>query len=149
MNIDSLLADLRGPDPSAAYRRLRELEAIATDCDALYPHVRDVAELAGAATNAERIRGFRLLCLQARWDRDDLLGELLPPVLSLVDDQRPTTVRQALRYLRHVIVMKPSLTETVMNAVEAIDTSRFKADTMRPLIERDIADLRNAVDTAN
>ena len=50
-------------------------------------------------------------------------------------------MRQCLAALRSVLLYKPELGEAIVARIAALDLSKYK-DSMRPLIEKDIAALR-------
>ena len=87
-----------------------------------------------------RVRGFRLLCKQAKWDKDNKIDRAIEEILNAISDEKPTAVRQALQYLEYMVPYKKNLNERMKQKVLSIDCSLFK-DTMQPLIEKDIQSL--------
>lgn len=88
-----------------------------------------------------RTRGFRLACAQAKWDVDEKIEKNLDRLLSMLDDQKPTAVRQCLAALHIVVLYKPNLAERIGEKLDTMDLSKYK-DSMRPLIQKDIEELR-------
>ena len=88
-----------------------------------------------------RVRGFRLACAQARWDTEGRLDAALDTLLAMLEDDRPTAVRQCLAALPALLRWKPALTGAVEAKLAALDLSKYR-DSMRPLIEKDIAALQ-------
>ena len=84
-----------------------------------------------------RVRGFRLFCKQARWDREFIIDENFDAALHILSDEKPTAVRQALAALSDIVRYKPDLREVVKKAVSDINYLRYK-DTMHSLIAKDI-----------
>ena len=41
-----------------------------------------------------RVRGFRLCCAQAQWDSENKLERHIDELLAILDDDKPTAVRQ-------------------------------------------------------
>lgn len=65
-------------------------------------------------------------------------------LLSILDDDKPTIVRQALEALRAVILFKPRLSEAIETKLDSMDNTKYK-DSMKPLIEKDILGLKEMV----
>jgi hypothetical protein len=131
---------------SVSYANLLELEEI-SECDnTLYSYLNEFIAMLKSEKYVIRVRGFRLLCKQAKWDIDDKINEVITEILFAVNDEKPTAVRQALQYLTYIVLNKRELVGIIKEAVLSIDCSRFK-DTMRPLIEKDIQALIKVMDT--
>lgn len=127
-------------DTKVAYANLRELEAISEYENILYHYLNEFINMLKSDKYVVRVRGFRLLCKQAKWDVDNIIEKNIEKILFAVHDEKPTAVRQALQYLRYMMPFKRGLHSKIKDAVLSIDCSQFK-DTMRPLIEKDIRNL--------
>jgi len=146
MEISDKIKCLYDKDTKNAYANLKELELICEKEDILYPYLDEFIEMIKSEKYAIRVRGFRLLCKQAKWDRDNRINEVIEDILAAVNDEKPTAVRQALQYLEYVVPYKKELGNKIKEMALAIDCSKFK-DTMRPLIEKDIQRLVQFVET--
>ena len=93
---------------------------------------------------AVRCRGFRLFCKQARWDTDGVIDCCLDRALAILEDEKPTAVRQALAALLDMAPYKRELWPVIRKRVETMDLSCYK-DSMAPLIKKDIEKLLNAM----
>jgi hypothetical protein len=87
-----------------------------------------------------RTRGFILACAQARWDDKGKLAGAPKSMLTLLNDEKPTVVRQCLKALHEVVLYRPDLCEAIKAEVERIDLSKYK-DSMSPLIKKDMSEL--------
>ncbi|MDL2294684.1 hypothetical protein LJC60_08695 [Ruminococcaceae bacterium OttesenSCG-928-D13] len=145
MEIEGQIASLYTKDTSTAYANLQALEALSQQADTLYPHLGEFIGMLQSGQYVVRVRGFRLLCLQARWDRDGVIDREIDAILAALGDEKPTAVRQMLQYLKFMLPYKMALYGKIGNAVRAIDLSRFK-DTMAPLIMNDMDDLLQAIE---
>ena len=92
-----------------------------------------------------RTRGFRLACAQAPWDSEGKLARHLDTLLVLLDDAKPTAVRQCLAALGPVVLQRPELIPRIREKLDRMNPVQYR-DSMRPLIERDIAALRSLMD---
>ena len=64
--------------------------------------------------------------------------------LAILEDEKPTAVRQALAALLDVVPYKRELWPVIRGQVEAMDPARYK-DSMAPLIQKDIQKLLDAM----
>ena len=144
-NILELLATLTGSDNRQAYAALQDLEAISRKSDQLLVKMPVFAEMVTSKRSFVRVRGFRLLCQQAKWDQEGELDCLLPVALAILADSKPTVLRQALAALHEVVKAKPQLRQLIVQQTAVIDCSKFNQETMAPLIEKDIAELQQLI----
>gem|GEM_PF-5203964 len=128
---------LYGKSTKEGYVNLQELEVLSEKGDTLYPYSDDFIAMLNDEHNGIRIKGFRLLCKQAKWDSDNKINEAIDDMLAALRDEKPTAVRQALQYLKYVVPYKKELNERIKKAALSIDYLQFK-DTMRPLIVKDV-----------
>lgn len=145
MDLDYMLSMLEDKDTSKAFEALKELEEISDSSNILYPYIDKFIEMTGSGKYAIRVRGFRLLCKQSKWDTNNKINESLEGVLAILDDEKPTAVRQALTALHDLVPYKKELEELIRERVLAIDYYKYK-DTMHSLISKDIQNLLNNMD---
>ena len=143
--MSELIAELTDRDDQKAYARTREIAAASELSPAYYPHIGEFASLLNSKSSYIRTRAFILCCSQARWDTEGKLRERLPALLTLLHDPKPTVVRQCLNAVKEIIVFRPELAEEIRRGLESIDLSRYK-DTVRPLIRKDMAAVRELLD---
>lgn len=147
MKAEELLVDLECKDTSEAYKALLELEKLSESSDALYAYTQRFAQLALSEKYAVRVRGFRLFCKQARWDSGGVIDRCLDDALTILNDDKPTAVRQALAAFCEVVRFKPGLALRIQAAIGNIDCRRYK-DTVRGLILKDIEALQAQINKA-
>ena len=146
MEISDKINLLYEKDSTITYANLLELEEMSEHENTLYPYLNEFIMMLKSEKYSIRVRGFRLLCKQAKWDNDDKISEAITEILFAVNDEKPTAVRQVLKYLTYITLNKKELISIIREAVLSIDCSRFK-DSMRPLIEKDIQTLIKVMDT--
>lgn len=140
MDADALIRRLFAPDNQAAYAALLEAETLSEQSDALYPYLDQFLAMIQSEQYVLRVRGIRLSCKQARWDRENRIDGAISEILSALKDEKPTAVRQALKALEEIAAYKPELGGKVRDAVEAVDCSRYK-DSMQGLLLKDMCAL--------
>ena len=144
MNVELLLSMLTAKDTKQAYGGLLELERLSEETDDLYPYTERFADMVGDRAYAVRVRGFRLFCRQARWDTEGVVDRNLDRALAILEDEKPTAVRQALAALEELVPYKEALWPAIRQRLESMDPGRYR-DTMAPLIEKDIRRLLEAM----
>ena len=145
MDLELLLSALTAKDTKCAYGTLLELERLSDESDCLYPYTERFADMTEDRAYAVRCRGFRLFCRQARWDDGGVIDRCLDRALAILEDEKPTAVRQALAALLELVPYKRVLWPVIRARVEAMDLNRYR-DTMAPLIEKDIRRLLDAME---
>lgn len=136
-NIALWISMLEDKDISIAYKALQELERISEESGSIYAYIEKFVNMISSDKYVLRVRGFRLFCKQAKWDRDNILDENIDAALHILNDEKPTAVRQALAALSDVVRYKPELRQTVKKAVSAINYLRYK-ETMHSLLAKDM-----------
>ena len=144
MELDILMSILTAKDTKQAYGAFLELERLSEETDDLYPYTERFAEMVSDQAWTVRCRGFRLFCKQARWDDAGIIDRNLDRALVILEDKKPTAVRQALAALLDVTPYKRELWPAIRQRVEAIDLMHYK-DSMAPLIEKDVQKLLDAI----
>ena len=144
MELDILLSLLPAKDTKQSYGAFLELERLLEESDDLYPYRERFADMVSDRAWAVRCRGFRLFCKQARWDDAGVIDRCLDQALTILEDEKPAAVRQALAVLLDVVPYKRELWPAIRQRVEVMDLNRYK-DSMAPLIQKDMQTLLNAM----
>lgn len=131
-------------DVKKAYSVLIELEKISEVSSVLYPYINKFLDMMQSKNYYVKIRGFRLFCMQSRWDDNRYIDKNIDFALDILNDERPTIIRQALEYLREIAIYKGELKEKLLEKIDNLDTTKFK-DTMKDLIDKDIIKLKNCL----
>ena len=140
-DIMNIIEELTNKKDTEAHKLLLELEKQSEESDRLYVYFDDFLTLLQSKSSFVRMRGFRLAFAQARWDSEDKLRQNADILLRILDDEKPTAVRQCIMALHNAVQYKPELRSIISAKLDNMDTSKYK-DSMRPLIEKDIEGLR-------
>lgn len=135
-----ILEILAGRDNSAAHSLARRIISESECSDEFYCLVPDLFPLLSERSSFVRTRAFLLICGQARWDSRKLIPENIDALCALLEDGKPSVVRQCVSSLRTVVQWCPELRPRIRDALRGIDPGRY-ADTMSPLIESDVRSL--------
>lgn len=136
-----IIEKLQDKNNTAAYRFLLDLETTSAESNELYGHFEKFLTLLSHQSSFVRVRGFRLCCAQAQWDSENKLEHHIDELLAILDDDKPTAVRQCLSVLHTVILYKPDLCGRIEEKLKTLNLAKYK-HSMRPLIEKDIEELR-------
>ncbi len=99
----------------------------------------EFASLLNHPKSLVRNRALTILAANAKWDTEGKFALILPEYLSHITDEKPITARQCVKALAEVGPAQPRLIPEILSALENADLSRYR-DSMRPLIEKDIAE---------
>lgn len=129
-------------DVKKTYSILIELEKTSEVSDILYPYINKFVDMMQRKNYYVKIRGFRLFCMQSRWDDNRFIDKNIDLALNILNDERPTIIRQALEYLREIAIYKGELKAKLLGKIDNLDTTKFK-DSMKDLINKDIVKLES------
>ena len=136
-----ILSGLQSKNSDEAYRLLLLLEEESERSDELYSSLNLFLPLLKDKSSLVRTRGFRLICAQARWDREGWIERHLNELLAELDDGKATAVRQCLAALHPVVLFQPELRPRIREKLDRLDLSKYK-DSMIPLLLKDMNELR-------
>ncbi|MGN0313005.1 MAG: hypothetical protein ACI4CC_09525 [Lachnospiraceae bacterium] len=145
MNKAEIMQALQDKDHKKAHDFAKQISTRSAETNEFYALFEEFINLLDAKNSYVRTRGFFLACAQARWDEDGKLEGAFDKMSALLQDEKPTVVRQCLAALHEVILYRPELSKQIKQAVSSIDPSRYK-DSMAPLIERDAKELLQMIE---
>lgn len=106
--------------------------------DAWYGCFDEFAALLEHPKSLVRNRAMALLAANVQWDEENRFDDVLPQFLAHITDEKPITARQCVKSLTRVALARPRYIPAIREAMSRADLSKYK-DSMRPLIEKDIA----------
>ena len=138
--MNEIILKLRDKDDKAAYEYSKLLGAESAQSDKYLPMIPQFADMLEDKSSYVRVRGFILICNQARWAKDGQIADVFDRMIVLLYDSKPTVVRQCLLALHEVVLYRSEMAEMIIDAVNHIDVSKYK-ESMSPLIKKDIDEL--------
>jgi len=138
MELEEKIDLLTGKDSYAGYDACLELLEESRRSPEVYGYLDRLAEMMDHKSSYARTRALLLIAANARWDAAGKIDALLGGYLAHILDEKPITSRQCVQALPELAAFKPELKERILRALKTADLSQYK-DTMRPLIEKDIA----------
>lgn len=146
--MEDIINEITDKDDIKAYARTKAIAAASEFSPEYYSCLESFASLLNDKKSYIRTRAFILCCSQARWDDGGKLKQLLPELMVLFHDTKPTVARQCLNAVKEIVVFRPELSKTIDAELEQIDLSGYK-DSMANLIRADIAELRELIEEVN
>lgn len=114
------------------------------DSDKWYEYFGAFASLLNHPKSLVRNRALHILAANARWDDANRFDTIIDDYLAHITDEKPVTARQCIKALLQVGLAKPQYIPRITDCFHSADLSKYK-DSMRPLIERDMAETERAL----
>lgn len=140
--MEEILRKLTDKNDKTAYEFAKQLGVESVESDRYLAMIPMFAELLQDKSSYVRTRAFVLICNQARWADSGQIKAVLDKMLPLLNDPKPTVVRQCLGALHEVVLFRTELSDEIETALAEMDLSKYK-DSMLPLILKDVEALRN------
>lgn len=117
--IQKLLCIKEDKNNYVAYKALQELQKESEETDCIYPYM------------------DRLSDINAKWDKDYKIDEIIDKYLKHITDVKPITARQCIKLLPIIAKYKPELNNNIFSALQTANISIYD-NSMQPLIYKDI-----------
>ena len=140
--MEEILSKLRDKNDMAAYEFAKQISSESSASDRYLALIPSLAEMLQDNSSYVTTRAFLLICNQARWANDGQIDAVFDLMLPLLNDPKPTVVRQCLNALHEVVLFRPELSDKIGIALAEMDVSKYK-DSMSPLVLKDIEALHN------
>lgn len=137
MNKEQIFNILYDKEKWDVWHKFQEIEKSIEEIEYLYQYFEDFQNMLLDNNSAVKMRGFRIICKLSKWDKNNKIENVMDDLLKVLDDDKPTIVRQCLSAIDYLLLYKPELSEKIKYKLEQIDYSKYK-DSMKPLIKKDI-----------
>ena len=144
---ENIAAKLTVKDDKYACALADKIIAESRETDEWYEYFDDFASLLNHPKSLVRNRALYILAANAQWDTENRFDAVLPAYLSHITDEKPITARQCIKALAQVGLAKPQYIPAILSRLQGADLSKYK-DSMRPLIEKGIAETERALGLA-
>ena len=136
---DSIIQKLTSKNDKYSCAFADKVIAESKDSDIWYECFDEVASLLSHPKSLVRNRALYILAANAQWDDENRFDAVLDEYLTHITDEKPITARQCIKALAEMGAAKPRYIPEILSCLETADLSKYK-DSMRPLIEKDIAE---------
>ena len=134
-----IIAKLTSKDDKYACAIADKIISESKETDEWYEYFDDFASLLNHPKSLVRNRVLYILAANVQWDDEKRFDLIISDFLSHITDEKPITARQCIKALRQIGQTKRQYIPMILSALRSADLSKYK-DSMRPLIERDIAE---------
>lgn len=135
---ENIISMLTAKDDKAACAAAEKIISESAESDEWYQYFDVFASLLDNPKSLVRNRAISILVAIAQWDTEDRFYAILPDFLIHITDEKPITARQCVKALAQIGQAKPKYKTQIISSLKNADLSKYK-DSMRPLIEKDIA----------
>lgn len=144
---ENILQMLTSKDDKYACALADKIVLESHDTDEWYEYFDEVATLLNHPKSLVRNRALYILAANAQWDEENRFNRILPDYLKHITDEKPITARQCVKALAEVGQARQQYIPQILSALRSADLSKYK-DSMRPLIEKDIAQTERILTTS-
>ena len=137
--IENMIAKLTAKDDTYACAFADKIISESQETDEWYKYFDDFASLLNHPKSFVRNRVLYILAANAQWDEENRFDLIIADFLAHITDEKPITARQCIKALAQVGSAKPQYVPVILSRLRNADLSKYK-DSMRPLIEKDIAE---------
>ena len=145
---ESIAADLTAKNDKYACALADQIVAESRKSDKWYEDFNEFAALLDHPKSLVRNRALHIVAANVQWDEERRFDAILPEYLSHVTDEKPITARQCIQALAEIGTAKPQYIPAILSSLQSADLSKYK-DSMRPLIEKDIAATVRVLETSD
>ena len=137
--IENMIAKLTAKDDKYACAFADKIISESQETDEWYEYFDDFASLLDHPKSFVRNRVLYILAANAQWDEENRFDLIIADFLAHTTDEKPITARQCIKALAQIGSAKPQYVPVILSCLRNADLSKYK-DSMRPLIEKDIAE---------
>lgn len=141
MKQEDVVAKLAGKNDKYACALADKIILESQETDEWYEYFDEFASLLSHPKSFVRNRALYILAANAKWDEENRFDLIIFDFLTHITDEKPITARQCIKALAQVGLAKPQYIPVILSYLQSADLSKYK-DSMRPLIEKDIADTK-------
>ena len=145
---ENIIAALTARDDKYACALADKIILESQETDEWYEYFDDFASLLDHPKSLVRNRALYILAANAQWDEENRFDSIISGFLAHITDEKPITARQCIKSLAQVGLAKPQYISMILSYLHNADLSKYK-DSMRPLIEKDIAETEKTLTNSN
>ena len=124
-------------DDNIRYQALSLLQNRSVFFDDVYPFWQIFRDKLKSDNSYQRSIGLMLIAENAKWDTQNQMEDTIDEYLTILNDEKPITIRQCIQALGKVVQFKPGLNKKIIDKLISFDLMTVK-ETMRKSILLDI-----------
>ncbi|SFD32160.1 SufBD protein [Clostridium uliginosum] len=137
-SVAELIERLYSKDNKVAYQVLQLLETESEKSNAVYKFFDRFAEMIEDSNSYIRTRGIVLISVNAKWDTENKIDEIIDNYLKHILDKKPITARQCIKTLPSIARYKSDLVECIREALMKAAVTIY-GESMQTLVYKDIS----------
>ena len=141
---ESIIAELTRKDDKFPCAFAEKIISESRETDAWYEYFGSFASLLNHPKSLVRNRVLRILAANAQWDEENRFDFIIDDYITHITDEKPITARQCVKALAQIGMAKPQYIPKIIACFRNADLAKYK-DSMRPLIEKDMAETEKAL----
>lgn len=141
---ESIIAELTRKDDKFPCAFAEKIISESRETDAWYEYFGSFASLLNHPKSLVRNRVLRILAANAQWDEENRFDFIIDDYITHITDEKPITARQCVKALAQIVMAKPQYIPKIIACFRNADLAKYK-DSMRPLIEKDMAETEKAL----
>ena len=145
MSKDEVFNILYGKEKWDVWRKFQEIENSIEQSKMLYEYFDDITKMLYDKKSYIKMRGFRIICKLSKSDKDNKINGIIDVLLEVLDDEKPTIVRQCLKAIEEIVENKKSLNNKIKEKLLNINYLKYK-DSMQSLIFKDVEKILSLID---
>jgi len=127
-------------DDKLRYKALLLLQMCSDISDRVYPFWDVFRSKLSHANSYQRSIGLMMIAENTKWDTQNKIDSTIDDYLTLLNDEKPVTVRQCIQALEKIIPYKQHICMKIADRLMGLDIIKIK-ETMRKLILFDILNI--------
>lgn len=136
-DIPELIERLTLRDDKIRYQAFLLLQTRSSFFDDIYPYWDTFRNKLKSDNSYQRSIGLMLIAENAKWDTENRMEDTIDEYLTLLNDEKPITIRQCIQALGKIASGKPGLNDRIASRLISFDLMAVK-ETMRKSILFDI-----------
>ena len=147
-SIAELIERLYSKDNKLAYQALQMLQIESEKSNDVYKFFDRFVEMIENSNSYIRTRGIVLISVNAKWDTENKIDEIIDNYLKHILDEKPITARQCIKALPSIARYKSDLVECIREALLKADVMIY-GDSMQTLVYKDILSSLKKIESYN
>lgn len=143
-DLPQLIGWLSEKDDKIRYQAFLLLQSRSAYFDDVYPYWQEFAKKLDSENSYQRSIGVMLIAESARWDRENKLDDIMDKYFTILNDEKPITIRQCIQSLGRIVPYKAHLHMEIAHKLMSINITEIR-ETMRKLILLDILSVLSAI----
>jgi hypothetical protein len=143
-DIPQIVEWLNLKDDNVRYQAFLLLQNRSLFCDDVYQYWDTLRSKLRSDNSYQRSIGLMLLAENAKWDAENRMEDTIDELLTLLNDEKPITIRQCIQSLGKIVTSKPGLNDKIASRLISFDLMSVK-ETMRKSILLDILNVLSVI----